>query len=143
MAEKFKKIKMIQLPTAGLLVIENNKLLLTFNKNKKAWYLPGGKIDEGENSKSALIREIKEELSLDLVKEDLNFYCHITAEAYGELNLLMEQDCFLYDLNEEIIPTNEIEAYNYFTFEEYLQEEIQVIGVIKVFDKLTKDHLLN
>ncbi|MDM1297883.1 NUDIX domain-containing protein [Empedobacter falsenii] len=134
---------MIELPTAGLLVIKNNKLLLTFSKNKKAWYLPGGKIDKGENSETALVREIKEELSLDLVKEDLNFYCHITAEAYGEQNLLMEQDCFLYDLNEEIKPTNEIEAYNYFTFEEYLQEEIQVIGVIKVFEKLTKDHLLN
>ena len=134
---------MIQLPTAGLLVITISKLLLTFSKNKKAWYLPGGKIDKGEDSETALVREIKEELSLDLKKENLNFYCHITAEAFGEQNLLMEQDCFLYELEEEIKPSNEIEAVKYFTFEEYLQEEIQVIGVVNVFENLKNDQLLS
>lgn len=134
---------MIPLPTAGLLVIKNNKLLLTYSKNKQAWYLPGGKIDKGETSISALVREIKEELSLDLDKEKLNFFCHITAEAYGEQNLLMEQDCFLYDLKDNIQPTNEIEAYNYFSYEEYLEEDINVVGVIKVFQNLKKEKLLN
>ena len=134
---------MIQLPTAGLLVIKNNKLLLTFSGNKKAWYLPGGKIDQDENSKSALIREIKEELDVDLIENELDFFCHITAEAYGEQNLLMEQDCFLYDLKENIKPTNEIEAVNYFSFDEYLQEEIQVIGVIKVYEELKKNQLIH
>jgi len=134
---------MIQLPTAGLLVIKNNKLLLTFSGNKKAWYLPGGKIDQDENSKSALIREIKEELDVDLIEKELHFFCHITAEAYGEQNLLMEQDCFLYDLKENIKPTNEIEAVNYFSFDEYLQEEIQVIGVIKVYEELKKNQLIH
>ena len=134
---------MIQLPTVGLLVIKENKLLLTYSRNKKAWYLPGGKIDDNETSLSALVREIKEELSLDLIEENLNYYCHITAEAFGENNLLMEQDCYLYQLNEEIKPTNEIEAVNYFSFDEYLKEEIQVIGVIKVFENLKKDNLLH
>ena len=133
---------MIQLPTAGLLVINDNRLLLTFSKNKKAWYLPGGKIDEGETSESGLIREIKEELNVNLDNEKLRFFCHITAEAYGEQNLLMEQDCFLYDLKEDIKPTNEIEAVNYFSFEEYLQEEIQVIGVLKVYEELKKNQLI-
>jgi 8-oxo-dGTP pyrophosphatase MutT (NUDIX family) len=133
---------MIQLPTAGLLVIKNNKLLLTFSANKKAWYLPGGKIDQNETSSSALVREIKEELDVDIIEKDLKFFCHITAEAYGEQNLLMEQDCFLYDLKEEIHPTNEIEAVNCFSFEEYLQEEIQVIGVLKVFEELKKSAML-
>ena len=134
---------MIQLPTAGLLVIKNNKLLLTFSGNKKAWYLPGGKIDQDENSKFALIRESREELDVDLLESELNYFCHITAEAYGEQNLLMEQDCFLYDLKEEIKPTNEIEAVGYFSFEEYLQEEIQVIGVLKVYEELKKNQLIH
>lgn len=127
---------MKQLPTAGLLVVKNNKLLLTYSKNKKAWYLPGGKLDENETSKTALIREIKEELNVDLQDEKLSFYCHITVEAYGEDNLLMEQDCFLYDLQEVVEPTNEIEAIKYFDYNEYLQEEIQVKGVIMVFEEL-------
>lgn len=40
--------KSILLPTAGLIVIKDNKLLLAYSNNKKAWYLPGGKIDLGE-----------------------------------------------------------------------------------------------
>ena len=59
-------MKIKELPTAGLIVVDNQKLLLTFSKNKKAWYLPGGKIDEGETSKQALIREIEEELNVTL-----------------------------------------------------------------------------
>lgn len=125
-----------KLPTAGLIVVENNKLLLTFSKNKKAWYLPGGKIDEGETSKQALIREIEEELNVTLNPDYLDYCFHITAMAYGEENLLMEQDCFRTTLNQEIKPSNEIEAFQYFSREEYLKEEIQVEGVIEAFDLL-------
>lgn len=134
----------IALLTAGLIVIENNKLLLAYSKNKKAWYLPGGKIDIGENSLNALQREIQEELNLILNPEHLKYYCHITAPAYGELsNIIMEQDCFLYELNEKIQPSNEIEEVKFFDSEMYKSEPIQVIGVLKVFDKLTEDKILH
>ncbi|WP_245973015.1 hypothetical protein [Sphingobacterium siyangense] len=35
------------LPTAGLVSIKEDKLLLAYSNNRKAWYLPGGKIDAG------------------------------------------------------------------------------------------------
>ncbi|WP_313578924.1 NUDIX domain-containing protein [Chishuiella sp.] len=133
---------MNSLYTSGLLVLDHNKLLLTYSKNKKAWYLPGGKLDNNETSLEALVREIKEELSLELNSKELTFYTHISAPAYGEDNLQMEQDCFLYDLKTEIKPTNEIEAIKYFSFDEYKEEEIQVIGVLQVFEKLIKDSLI-
>lgn len=123
-------------------MLHNNRLLLTFSKNKKAWYLPGGKLDKNESSLEALVREIKEELSLELNSKELTFYTHISAPAYGEDNLQMEQDCFLYDLKTEIKPTNEIEAIKYFSFDEYKKEEIQVIGVLQVFEQLNKDRLI-
>jgi 8-oxo-dGTP pyrophosphatase MutT (NUDIX family) len=64
---------MKQLVTAGLVAIKNRKLLLALSKNKRAWYLPGGKIDDGETTPLALIREIKEELNILLEKEKLKF----------------------------------------------------------------------
>ncbi|WP_313375569.1 NUDIX domain-containing protein [Chishuiella sp.] len=133
---------MNSLYTSGLLVLDHNKLLLTYSKNKKAWYLPGGKLDKNETSLDALVREIKEELSLELNPKELTFYTHISALAYGEDNLQMEQDCFLYDLKTDIKPTNEIEAIQYFSFDEYKEEPIQVIGVLQVFKKLIKDKLI-
>ena len=133
---------LIKLPTAGLLVIKNNKLLLAFSRNKKAWYLPGGKVDSGEISRQALIREIKEELNVTLQAGLLKFYCHITAPAYGEKNMIMEQDCYLYKLDGDIIASSEIEAVAYFDFETYQKEPVQVAGVLLVFENLLRERLL-
>lgn len=133
---------MKQLITAGLVVIKDRKLLLAFSKNKRAWYLPGGKIDEGETTLTALIREIKEELNILLVKEKLKFYTHISAIAFGEYpEVMMEQDCFLYHLLNTPKPNAEIEDLKYFDSNSY-QTEIQVPGVILLMRKLKEDNLI-
>jgi len=134
----------ISLQTAGLVVVKENKLLLAYSKNKNAWYLPGGKVDAGETSKTALKREIEEELNFTLNPEVLKYYCHISAPAYGEnRNIIMEQDCFLYTLTEEVQPSNEIGGVKFFDYETYLSEPAQVVGVIEIFDRLHEDKILN
>jgi 8-oxo-dGTP pyrophosphatase MutT (NUDIX family) len=131
------------LQTAGLVVIKNQKLLLAFSTNKKAWYLPGGKIDDGETTPTALIREIKEELNILLEEEELKFYTHITAPAFGEQpEIMMEQDCFFYDLGEMPKPNAEIEDLKYFNSISY-QTEIQVPGVVLLMSKLKADDLID
>lgn len=131
------------LPTAGLVVVKGDKLLLAYSKNKKAWYLPGGKIDDGESSLETLQREIFEELNIVLNVERLKYYCHITAPAYGEEPpIIMEQDCFIYQLNEKIEPKNEIGEVRFFDIKMYQSEPAQVPGVLLVFDKLIKDKVL-
>ena len=133
----------IALPTAGLIVVRENKLLLAYSNNKNAWYLPGGKVDKGETSLQSLIREIREELNIELTSESVLYYCHISAPAYGEkANIIMEQDCFLYELTGEIKPGNEIEAVKFFSLEMYTSEPVQVVGVLKVFEQLVKDAIL-
>ena len=132
------------LPTAGLVVVKGDKLLLAYSKNKKAWYLPGGKIDDGESSLETLQREIFEELNIVLNTERLKYYCHITAPAYGEEPpIIMEQDCFIYQLNEKIEPKNEIGEVRFFDIKMYQSEPAQVPGVLLVFDKLIKDKVLH
>lgn len=134
----------MKLPTAGLVVIKKNRILLAYSNNKQAWYLPGGKIDQGETPIEGLIREIKEELSINLMAEELHYLFHVSAPAYGEpADIIMEQECFLYNhLTEEIHVDNEIGAVRYFSYEEYLNEPIQVFGVLIVFDKLNENRLI-
>jgi len=53
-------------------IIEDNKILCMQRKESKydyislKWEFPGGKIEKGENERQALIREIKEELNLEI-----------------------------------------------------------------------------
>lgn len=136
------KIKFIR--TVGLLVIKNNKLLLAYSNNKRAWYLPGGKIETDELPQQSLVREIWEELTLKIDVKLLKYYCHITAPAYGEdENLIMEQDCYLYELHENISPNNEIGAIKFFDSYSYEQEPAQVIGVLQIFKRLKADGLVS
>lgn len=134
----------MQLPTAGLLVIENRKLLLAFSRNKQCFYLPGGKIYKGETATVALCREIEEEMNVEITERDLKYYTHITAPAYGENNgTIMEQDCFL--LNKEIDPaaSAEIGDLKYFSLNEYLSEENKAPGAVMILEQLKKGGLID
>jgi len=134
----------MHLPTAGLLVIENRKLLLAYSKNKKCFYLPGGKIDKSETAIQALCREIEEELNLSLHENELSYYTHITAPAYGENNgVIMEQDCFLLNKPVEPIASAEIGELKYFSLQEYLQEANTAPGAVMVLEKLKEDDFID
>ncbi|NSL87676.1 NUDIX hydrolase [Chitinophaga solisilvae] len=127
----------------GLIVVENRELLLAFSKNKQAWYLPGGKVDAGESPLEAIQREVMEELSLELSADQLQWYYHITAPAFGETDLRMEQDCFLCRLHEAPQPTAEIAAVRFFSRESYSREAHQVKGVLLAFERLYLDGLVD
>lgn len=130
--------------TAGLVIVKKRKLLLAFSKNKKAWYLPSGKTEHNESTSAALIREIKEELNIDLGPDALSYYMHVSAPAFGEKNnIIMEQDCFLYELSHNPKPSAEIEAFKYFDTVDYSFEPSQVPGVIILMNQLKKDNLIN
>lgn len=138
------EFRVMKLPTAGLLIILNRKLLLAFSKNKQCFYLPGGKIDEGETAAGALCREIAEELNISLDENELTYYTHISAPAYGEQNgTIMEQDCFFINKLVEPAASSEIGAIKYFSLKEYLNETNKAPGAVMVMERLMKDNLVD
>ncbi|MFB6455383.1 NUDIX domain-containing protein [Chitinophaga sp. Hz27] len=129
--------------TVGLIVIKERKLMLAFSRNKGAWYLPGGKVDAGETDLEALHREIREELNIDLNKEQLQLYYFMEAPAFGEKDVLMRQHAFICPLQQTPQPTAEIAAVKFFSETDYKLEEHQVVGVINAFRKLREDGLVD
>lgn len=52
----------------GIIVDNNEVFLLRHNKCKGLFVFPSGKIEEGETSEEALIRELKEELNINVLE---------------------------------------------------------------------------
>lgn len=55
------------------IIIQDNKIILIkrVKPNETYWVFPGGGIEKGETKEQALIREIKEELGLDINPKEL------------------------------------------------------------------------
>ena len=64
--------------------LQNQHLLSTRSKGKDTYYIPGGKREPGETDQEALLREIKEELTIDLQPETITFFGQFEAQAHGK-----------------------------------------------------------
>jgi len=56
-----------QLRLAGCIITDNNNGVLLIHRNtpkRTQWEIPGGKIDQGESAKQAVVREIQEEVGV-------------------------------------------------------------------------------
>jgi 8-oxo-dGTP diphosphatase len=79
------------------------------------WEFPGGKVEVAETAQEALLREIKEELSLDLKEngEELQSVVH----DYGEVRIRLIP--FFYQAKDEIsFSLNEHKAYRWSVIED-------------------------
>lgn len=60
---------------AAAVIIESGRVLLTQRPRgthlERLWEFPGGKIEEGESPADALARELREEIGVDCVVEDI------------------------------------------------------------------------
>ena len=73
-------------------IIKEGKVFATqrgYGEYKGGWEFPGGKIEEGEGSQEALVREIKEELDVDITVGEL---IDIVEYDYPTFHLSMQ--CF-------------------------------------------------
>lgn len=99
---------MKQIKVVAAIIQKENKILATkrgYGEFINMWEFPGGKIEPGETKKQALVREIKEELNieinvdkfaLDIEYQYPNFYlfmsCFMCSIKEGSIELLEHND---------------------------------------------------
>lgn len=82
---------------AGLILMDDTLLLVKHVKGDKTyWLLPGGGVKLGENTTTALRREIKEEINLDGIVKDLIF----VAESFFSQEDHIIQPTYLIEVKE-------------------------------------------
>jgi 8-oxo-dGTP diphosphatase len=95
----------------------NGRILSTRSKGKQTYYIPGGKREGSETDQEALLREIKEELSIDLRPETIEFFGKFKAQAHGKAEgVLVQMTCYTAGFVGEIQAAAEIEEVVWFSY---------------------------
>ena len=123
------------------LEIQNRQLLMTRTRGKDTYYIPGGKREAGETDEEALIREVKEELSVDVVDKTIQPMGIFEAQAHGKPSgTIVRMTCYKSEYNGELTPSAEIEELAWFKHEDRFKSS--TVDQI-IFDELKKQDLID
>ncbi len=112
-----KNIQRAYIDKLALIEIKDKRLLVTLSKGKDVWYIPGGKRELGETDLQALTREIKEELSVDIITDSVRKYGVFQAQAHGKPEgTMVRMSCYTAFYRGELSPNGEIEKIDYFNY---------------------------
>lgn len=99
-----------------LLYIKEGRILTARSKGKTAWYLPGGKREKGETDLEALSREVKEELSAELVPGTVSLFGVFEGQAHGKPEgTVVRLACYTAELAGTPSPSSEVEELRFFS----------------------------
>ena len=89
---------MIKFEVVAGIIQEGNKVLMCRSRGREHYYLPGGKINPSESLEEALIRECKEEITIDIIPSSIKLVTRFEAEAYGfQEPRIVIMNCFIFD----------------------------------------------
>ena len=83
---------------------------------KEFFISPGGSIEAGETAKQALVRELKEEFTIDVTEENLEKFGDFEAAAAGQEDRIVHMAVFIVkQFSGEPSPDNEVEEIAWIT----------------------------
>jgi A/G-specific adenine glycosylase len=95
--QKLKRRAIPEYPVVAAVVAKNGKVLITRRKPEGLlgglWEFPGGKIRKGETAEAACIREIKEEVNLNV---NIDTFLIRIKHAYTHFKIIMDVFCCRY-----------------------------------------------
>lgn len=101
---------MKEIDKIAFIYIKDGKILSTLSKGKDTYYIPGGKREGNETDEQTLIRECKEELTIDIRKETIKYYGTFEAQAHGKAEgILVRMTCYMAEFEGELKPDSEIQ----------------------------------
>lgn len=125
----------------AFLYLKDGKILSTRSKGKDKYYIPGGKREGSETDIETLVREIKEELSVDIIESTAKFYGVFEAQAHGHAEgIIVKMTCYTADYSRELKSDSEIAEIVWLTTADI--ESVSPVDKL-IFADLKKKGLIN
>ena len=123
----------------ALVCVQNRKQLVVRSKGKSAFFTPGGKREKGESDVEALVRECKEELTVDLKQATIKPYGVFRAQAHGKPEgTMVIMTCFTAAFDGTLTANEEIEELRWIT-SDCPESDLSVTGTMILKDLKAKD----
>ncbi|WP_230158635.1 NUDIX domain-containing protein [Flavobacterium sp. CECT 9288] len=127
---------MKEIDKIALLVLRDGKILSTKSIGKDKYYIPGGKRENNETDHETLIREIKEELSVDILPETIMYIGTFTAQSDGDKKgVNVKMTCYKADYIGVLEKNNEIKEIRWLSYND--------LPIISEVDKIIFNFLKN
>lgn len=108
---------MKEIDKIAFIYLKDNKILSTLSKGKDTYYLPGGKRELNETDEQTLIRECKEELTIDIKEDTIKYYGTFEAQAHGKAEgILVRMTCYTADFKGELKANSEIQEIRWLNY---------------------------
>ncbi|UOQ73282.1 NUDIX hydrolase [Hymenobacter cellulosilyticus] len=99
--------------------LHEGRVLSTRSRGKDRYYFPGGKREAGETDAQTLIREIREELTVELEPGSLRYLGTFEAQAHGHAaGILVRMLCYAAEYRGTLQPAAEIEEVTWLTYQD-------------------------
>lgn len=132
---------MKEIDKIAFIYLKDKMILSTLSKGKDTYYLPGGKREVGETDEETLIRECKEELTIDIKKDTIKYYGTFEAQAHGKSEgILVKMTCYIAEFDGKLEPSSEIEEIKWLKFND--SDKISPVDKL-IFEDLHKKGLLD
>ncbi|MGV8886023.1 MAG: NUDIX hydrolase [Microbacteriaceae bacterium] len=100
---------------AAVLVDSAGRVLLVRKRGTTTWMQPGGKIEPDEHPADTIVRELREELGLELDRENLEYWGRFAADAANEADHTVDAECYFVVSDAPVAVQAEIEELLWIT----------------------------
>jgi 8-oxo-dGTP pyrophosphatase MutT (NUDIX family) len=98
---------------------KNGQILSAKSKGKSKYYIPGGKRELGETDEQTLVREIFEELSVEINTNTIEYIGTFKAQSDGaKKGVLVKMTCYKAEYEGFLKPSNEIEEIKWLNYKD-------------------------